>query len=205
VPIGNELYETIDQKVTLEAENVLLQFDEVIRLIEESNGQLHLSAQLVKRLHEVAMRGIYRCAGKYRAWPVTIMRSSHKPPEHRFVADCVDHMCETANSALEWSPVQTGAYLLWRLSWIHPFGGGNGRTSRALSYLALSIRFGFRLPGKLTIPEQLISNRERYQRALEDADKAWEQSVLDFSSMATLLEECLERQLSSQEDHDMRP
>jgi hypothetical protein len=60
------------------------------------------------------------------------------------------------------------------------------------------------LPGKLTIPEQLVNNRERYQRALEDADKAWEQSVLDFSSMTTLLEKCLKRQLSSQEAQDMR-
>ena len=98
MPFGNELYETIDQKVNLEASNVLLQFDEVIRLIEESNGQLELSSHLVKRLHEVAMKGIYRCAGTYRDWPVTINRASHKPPEHRFVADCVDQMCETANT-----------------------------------------------------------------------------------------------------------
>jgi Fic family protein len=133
VPIGNELYETIDQKVTLEASNVLLQFDEVIRLAKELKGRLNLSSQLVRRLHEVAMQGIYRCAGTYRGWPVTINRSSHRPPEHRFVADCVDQMCETANACLEWSPVQTGTYLLWRLCWIHPFGGGNGRTSRALS------------------------------------------------------------------------
>ena len=89
-------------------------------------------------------------------------------------------MCERANITKEWTPVETSAYLLWRLNWIHPFGGGNGRTSRAVSYWALCVRLGFSLPGKLTIPEQILSNRKQYQQALIDADEACRQGILDL-------------------------
>ena len=97
-------------------------------------------------------------------------------------------------------PVKTAAYLLWRLNWIHPFGGGNGRVSRAVSYLALCARLDCRLPGTLTIPEQLVDHRSRYQTALEDADAAWKDGSLDVSRMEALLRELLERQLAYLDD-----
>ncbi len=39
--IARELYDSIDQKIDLEARNGLLQFDEVIRLIEESRCEFN--------------------------------------------------------------------------------------------------------------------------------------------------------------------
>ena len=35
--------------------------------------------------------------------------------------------------------------------------GGNGRTSRALSYLVMCARLGYRIPGTHTIPEQIVA------------------------------------------------
>jgi Fic family protein len=105
-------------------------------------------------------------------------------------------MCDRANAESNWNAVETAAFLLWRLNWIHPFGGGNGRTSRAVSYLALCIRLNMKLPGKLTIPEQLVTDRARYQAALEDADAAWKVNALDVSKMRELLNDLLRKQLA---------
>lgn len=194
---GPELYRTEEEKVELQARNVLLQYDEVIRLIDAANGTLVLTPEIIKRLHRLAIRDLYVCAGEYRDWPVKIKDSLHKPPAPRYVPGLVEAMCELVNTTPDWDAVQAAAYLLWRLNWIHPFGGGNGRTSRAVAYLVLCVRLGFRLPGRLTIAEQIAGDRERYQAALEDADAAWRADTLDVSRMRTLLEEWLKRQLTS--------
>ena len=148
------------------------------------------------------MQGIYTCAGRFREWPVKIIGSAHKPPEHRYVRGFVADMCATANRNTDWSPVKTAAYLLWRLNWIHPFGGGNGRTARAVAYFALCSRLGLRLPGKLTMAEQIDRNPTLYQEALEDADAACRAGMTDVSRMESLIRDFLEQQLSYLDDED---
>ena len=47
-------------------------------------------------------------------------------------------MCGYVND--EWgnvSSIHFGAYLMWRVNWVHPFFGGNGRTSRAVAYMVM--------------------------------------------------------------------
>jgi Fic family protein len=168
----------------------------VIRLIRRSDAQLRLTRRKILRLHRLAIQDIYTCAGRFRDWPVAIKGSKHRPPEHRYVRGLVAEMCATANRQTEWSPTKTAAFLLWRLNWIHPFGGGNGRTSRAVAYYALCVRLGLRLPGKFTIVEWIDLDRRRYQEALVDADAAWRADILDVSRMQSLLEDLLERQLA---------
>jgi len=73
--------------------------------------------------------------------------------------------------------------VLWRICWIHPFEDGNGRTVRAASYLVLSMRLGFELPGKLPIPARIKHAPIADMRALEAADAAWSRGVLDVSAM----------------------
>src|SRR5437660_648445 len=90
------------------------------------------------------------------------------------------------------------AYLMWRLNWIHPFRDGNGRTSRAVSYLILTIRLGQILGGKPTIADQIVDNKDPYYKALDDADAAWKENRLDLTAMEKLLNRLLEVQLASQ-------
>lgn len=194
---GACLYRDETEKRELEARNGLLQFDEVTKLIGKSTGTLNLTVHIVKRLHFCAIQDIYSCAGNFRKWDLEIKNSSHRPPQHRYVEGLVEEMCERANSSTSWSPVKTAAYLLWRLNWIHPFAGGNGRTSRAICHLGLCVRLGFTPPGKLTIPEQIRNNGKPYQGALEDADDAWKSDVLDVSKMELLLDELLKKQIAS--------
>lgn len=81
-------------------------------------------------------------------------------------------MCDYVNENwAEKSAVHLASFVMWRLNWIHPFADGNGRTSRAVSYLVLCVREGMLLPGSETIPEQIVANRGPYYRALEAADQ----------------------------------
>lgn len=92
-------------------------------------------------------------------------------------------------------PAHLSAYLMWRMNWIHPFFGGNGRTSRAISYLALCAKLGFVLPGTKTIPELIAEDRDPYYKALRLADVEWEKQLLDVSAMEDLISRLLAAQL----------
>lgn len=124
----------------------------------------------------------------------------HQPPPHEEVIPLVDQMCEYVNGHFGNSAVHLAAYVMWRHNWIHPFFGGNGRTSRAASYLVLCARLGYYLPGNPTVPQQIAdaaSNRERYYRALQAADAAGREKRLDVSEMESLVSDCLAAQLYS--------
>jgi Fic family protein len=84
---------------------------------------------------------------------------------------------------------------MWRMNWVHPFYGGNGRTARAISYLALCVRLGFILPGEKTIPELIAEDKAPYYAALRSADSAWDSGKLDVSEMETLVARLLAAQL----------
>jgi Fic family protein len=55
------------------------------------------------------------------------------------------------NQASERSPLERAGYALWRFNWVHPFRGGNGRTSRAVAYLIVCMAEQMMLPGKRAI------------------------------------------------------
>jgi Fic family protein len=84
---------------------------------------------------------------------------------------------------------------MWRLNWIHPFTDGNGRTSRAVSYLVLCLRLGYLLPGKKSIPDQIAEDKTPYYKALEAADDAWVAGHVDLTAMKELLKAMLATQL----------
>lgn len=165
-------------------------------------GDTTITPRIIRRFHQLAIRGIYSCAGHFRDWPVKLTGSPHQPPR-RDVEGLVESMCEIANEKAasgEWDAIQVAAYLLWRLNWIHPFGGGNGRTSRALCYLALCVHLREIPEGKLSIAEQIDRDRDRYQAAMEDADMAWkDSSVFDVRKMQELLDVFLTEQIRSAE------
>ena len=193
--MGEPLYRDERQKIQLEAINALQLFDEVQALFHSHSSAHIISRPEIELLHKVAIKDIYSCAGRCREWSVTIVGSRHKPPGHPYVEGLIDQMCDEANSREDWDELEVAAYVLWRMNWIHPFAGGNGRTSRAACYLVLCRRLGFMPPGKLTILEQIVSHRTRYQDGLEDADAAWRSDSLDVSKLIALLHDFLVEQL----------
>jgi Fic family protein len=201
-----QLYETLEQKADLESRNGLLQFDAVKQMVTELIPGFELKPRILARLHYLAIRDIYGCAGSFRMGPVFLNRAGvvdetlHQPPAWEQVTPLVEEMCSYVNSHLESSAIHLAAYVMWRHNWIHPFLGGNGRTSRAVSYLILCVRIGYNLPGEPTVPQQIADNpksRDRYFRALQASDASDRNGRLDVSAMEELVSDCLAAQLLS--------
>lgn len=191
------LYRTAEEKREFETRNGAIQFLAVVNHIEDWRaGESTISPALVVELQRVAINQIYTCAGSLRDGAVRIDGSQHQPPEHPFVPGFVDEMCAYVNSSWNGATaIHLAAYVMWRINWIHPFFGGNGRTARALSYLVLCARLGFRLPGRKTIPDLIVESREPYYAALRKADAAWTNGELNVTGMESLMESLLADQL----------
>jgi Fic family protein len=147
-------------------------------------------------LHRVALIGLSGYAGNWRPSDIKIEGSRHQPPGAFEIPERIEELCDYINEKWgEKSPVHLSSYVMWRLNWIHPFTDGNGRTSRAASYLILCLRLGYLLPGKRTIPDQIAENKTPYYKALEAADVAWAEGKIDLSAMKDLLKSMLAEQL----------
>jgi Fic family protein len=172
-----------------ETENGRRQYEaalDMIRSYLEPGRPFALRASHVQSLQSIAVDGIERQPGQFRTTAVGIEGAKHQPPEAFRVQGLVTEMCEYVNDNLhEKSPFHLSAYLMWRHNWIHPFADGNGRTSRMLSYVVLSLMLGYQLPGRPTIPEQIQQDRSAYFGALEAADASELTGSMDLTVMET--------------------
>jgi Fic family protein len=143
-------------------------------------------------LHRYALDGISAFAGNARPGPVEIEKSKHVPPGAHLVHELIEEMCDYVNDHFERSsPLHLASYVMWRLNWIHPFDDGNGRTSRAISYLVLCCRLGMGpLPGTRTIPDLIVENRTPYFDAIEAATRHGKQIKSMFRSWNRCLVDC---------------
>jgi len=193
------LFRDTEEKARLEARNGLLQFDEVMRLADKATAEksFRLRPSTIQSFQRLAIKDIYTCAGNFRTGPVFIGGTSHQPPPPEEIAELVENLCDYVNDVGDKSPIHLAAYVMWRLNWIHPFAGGNGRTSRAASYLVLIANLGHQLPGTKTIPDLIVDNRKPYYQALDAADEGWAKGNQDVSTMEALLSSLLAKQLLS--------
>jgi Fic family protein len=146
-------------------------------------------------LNHVAVAQISQFGGRFRDEPIYV--GHHVPPHFEKVPDLMDRFISFIHE--NWyiyTPTELAAYALWRLNWIHPFIEGNGRTARAASYYLLCVRHGALLGGRKIVPERIKEDRDRYEAALEAADRAWEAGHLDFSEMEDYLAGLLAAQLA---------
>lgn len=195
-----ELITDPQEKAAAEARNGLRQYDAAIATIQTAidRGSFKLRPSLILSLQREALAGISSYAGNYRPGGVAIEGSKHAPVGAHQVAELVEDMCDYVNDHWQNStPIHLAAYLMWRLNWIHPFADGNGRTSRIISYVVLSVRAGSVLPGAPTIPDQIVDNGVPYFEALDAADSAYREGRVDVSKMEALLGALLARQLAS--------
>jgi Fic family protein len=186
----------------LEADNSVRQAGlatEIIEYFLEPGRPFALRPSHIKQLQSVAVAGLVANPGHWRNSPVGITKSKHVPPGPHLVEPLVQEMCDYVNDNFhEKTALHLAAYIMWRLNWIHPFSDGNGRTSRAVSYIVLCSALRILLPGTPSIPQQIEENKSAYFRALETADEAWRlNSNIDVSVMEDTLKGMLARQLLS--------
>jgi Fic family protein len=137
-----------------------------------------ITEYFIRELHALAVSDLAREGdknpGSYRQSGVKIAQSSHLPPEALQVPSYMQQLVEFINRE---DPPKYGlmkvALAHHRFGWIHPFGNGNGRTVRLLTY-ALLIKYGFNVKdgGRVLNPTAVFCNdRERYYQMLSEADK----------------------------------
>lgn len=132
----------------------------------------------IRQLHAIAVAGLERdgdeTPGAYRKKNVQIAQSEHLPPESLLVQDYMNELIAFVNEkhAPKYDLIKV-ALAHHRFGWIHPFGNGNGRVVRLLTYTLL-IKFGFNVKtgGRVLNPTAVFCNdRDQYYVMLSKADQ----------------------------------
>lgn len=136
-----------------------------------------LSEHLIRELHALTVADLQREGdrnpGAYRPGPVQIAQSEHLPPDAMLVPQYMSELVAFINraDAPKYDLIKM-ALAHHRFAWIHPFGNGNGRVVRLLTYTLL-IKYGFNVKtgGRVLNPTAVFCNdRDRYYAKLGEAD-----------------------------------
>ncbi|WP_200861604.1 Fic family protein [Methylohalobius crimeensis] len=166
-----------------EIANVEAAMDFIEKNIDEGSDITH---HFVRELHRLVVSNLTRegdkTPGAYRTWNVEITESSHIPPEHFQVQSYMDELLEFVNKKDpdKYDLLKT-AIAHHRFTWIHPFGNGNGRVVRLLTYVLL-IKYGFNVKdGKILNPTAVFCNdRDFYYERLSEADTGTDEALLKW-------------------------
>jgi len=155
--------------------------------IEDSISEdTEITNHFIRELHDLVVGDLSeegdRTPGAYRTWNVEISKSPHVPPDHIQVQSLMDEFLKFINekSSDKYELLKT-ALAHHRFTWIHPFGNGNGRVVRLLTY-ALLIKYGFNVKkGKILNPTAVFCNdRDLYYEKLSEADQGDDTSLLNW-------------------------
>ena len=186
--------EYVEQKID-KKERSLERFTEIangeraMAFIEENIEEgSKITNHFIRELHHLAVEGLDEKAegdktpGAFRTWKVVISKSSHLPPKHHLVQGYMDELVQfiNHNDPEKYELIKT-AIAHHRFTWIHPFGNGNGRVVRLLTY-ALLIKYGFNVKkGKLLNPTAVFCNdRDFYYEMLAKADQGTDKKILNW-------------------------
>ncbi len=146
--------------------------------VEESiQPGIGLTEHFIRELHAITVKQLERegdaTPGAYRQKQVKIAQSEHLPPEFiqvpQYMQELVAFINENHPQKYDLIKVALAHH---RFGWIHPFGNGNGRVVRLLTY-ALLIKYGFNVKtgGRVLNPSAVFCNdRDLYYAMLARAD-----------------------------------
>ena len=144
----------------------------------------NLSEYFIRELHQITVKNLHREGddnpGSYRKKQVAIANSSHLPPEFIQVPGYMEELVHFINkkNPSKYDLIKV-ALAHHRFGWIHPFGNGNGRVVRLLTY-ALLIKYGFNVTtgGRVLNPTAIFcNNRDTYYSMLEKADTGTKENL----------------------------
>ena len=162
----------------------ILNIRKAMRFVDELPAGQDLSHSVVRELHKITVKDLHRegdpTPGAYRSGDVSITGSGHRPPGHYDLMPSMDDLLDFINERREAHlQLLQVAVAHHRFLWIHPFGNGNGRVSRLLSYWMMR-RNGFVSPNSFrTINPTAVfgGERDQYYDRLAAADDLSETGV----------------------------
>ncbi len=143
--------------------------EEVMRFVADTDEPV-ITEDLIRRIHELTTQRIpyeHNEPGKYRTHPA--QAGDYVPPrEADVINDLMVRFVAWLNSreVLAWDPVVRAVAAHFYLVSIHPFGDGNGRTSRALESLLL-YRGGINVTGFYSLSNYYYQHRSEYVEMLD--------------------------------------
>ncbi len=188
------LADFIETKITANAakpSDTLHEIDNIeaaMRHVEdEVQPHAPISEHLIRSLQAMTVDGLQRegdrTPGAYRSGSVQIAQAEHQPPDAFLVSGYMQELVGFINSddAPKYALMKV-ALAHHRFAWIHPFGNGNDRVVRLLTY-ALLIKYGFRVNamGRLLNPAAVFcTDRGRYYSQLAQADAGTDAALEDW-------------------------
>lgn len=184
--------EYIEQKIehkerSSERFSEIANVESAMNFIEENISEgTEITHSFIRELHRLSVEGLTdegdKTPGAYRTWSVRISQSEHFPPEAYSVKPLMDDLVDFINNddPSRYDLLKT-AISHHRFTWIHPFGNGNGRVVRLLTY-ALLIKYGFNVKdGNILNPTAVFCNdRDRYYSELSQADNGEDDDLLGW-------------------------
>lgn len=186
--------EYVEAKISAPANHVesieeIENIEKAIAFIEnELDRGTEITHQFIEEIHHITVSGLTRegdaTPGSYRRHVVSIAGAAHKPPDpllvHAHMSDLISFINREDGPQYDLMKV---ALVHHRFAWIHPFGNGNGRVVRLLTY-ALLIKYGFRVSsgGRVINPTAVFcNNRDRYYQMLAVADGGRDDDLLAWT------------------------
>lgn len=165
---------------------------EALEFIDTHINSTEINSQFMFELHKIVVKNLGVGQGKegdsrpgaYRTEPRFIANSEHLLPQPSDIRDLMNELYKFINEdSLQRLDLLKVAIAHHRFVWIHPFGNGNGRTVRLLTY-AMLCKKGFISAGstRLFNPTAIFSgDRLKYYEMLSTADKGGDDDIIAWS------------------------
>ncbi len=174
-----------DRDYVNEAIQEIRNVEKSIEFIDEHIDETSINKHFVCELHSMIVKDLTppsenqrgegdKNPGNYRNCKVQIKGSKHVPPETQYqINDYMEELFEFIKSdkSSKYDLLKV-ALAHHRFMWIHPFGNGNGRVGRLLTY-AMLIKAGFNVNEYSILNPTAVfcNNRDAYYDYLSQADK----------------------------------
>ena len=180
-PLNLEEVKTLinnNQEPTTKAEQEVLNYFNVLNNLNKYSDKT-ITKNTILSVHKDLTKDLLKnpeYEGKFRDTRVFIgnlhtKKINYIPPDPYKVPDLIDELLDWLNNSTdEMYPVIIAGILHYELVRIHPFIDGNGRTSRLMATLILSIH-KFNIDNYFTLDEYYNQDRQAYVDALKSADK----------------------------------
>ena len=165
--------------------------ENAMSFIEQNVKDYPINRAFISEMHKMVVNGLFpqpngegdHTPGEYRNINLNINKSNHQPPDWLRIEDYMNELFDfiQRDDSTKYDLLKA-AIAHHRFVWVHPFGNGNGRVVRLLTY-AMLVKTGFNINvGRIINPTAVFcSNRNDYYNHLSEADTGTDAGILSWS------------------------